>query len=1025
MKPLHLSLQAFGPFAGREEVDFAALGQSPLFLINGPTGAGKTTLLDAICFALYGITTGAEREGREMRCQQSPDGLLTEVCFRFELAGERYQITRSPDQQRPKQRGEGFTEHRTRAELYRLGPDGSCASGKLLVEQKVTDANSAIREITGLNADQFRQVMVLPQGQFRKLLMADSRDREKIFQDLFQTGVYKQIEERLKQAASQIRRDYEAGQERIAGILTAGEVASEETLQSERETLAPELRAAGERSQQAQAEWQRLATQLALARQVESMRGNRAAAAATLAELEAQSLDRQRQQAQLDRALAARQLQAPLDHWQRAIAAASQADTAVTVALEAETASRQKAEHDRQALDAELAREDERSGRREQIQQLQRLEPKLEQLLAARALQAKRAHVVADAEALLDRAREGRQAKAAERDQLAAQLVALNASLRESENVDLALHQAQAALTEARQREQLQGQLARERQLQSELRERCKQQEEESRAAQAVLTRLRRDWHLGQARLLAASLQEGEACPVCGSLEHPQKASGDGDVPDEASIEAQEQRSRDCSQALAASEAELAGADGRIDTLQLQLDALPAGSGDTPGHWDRRVQQLLEMQRERQRQLQALPEREKSLQLLEQDLHSVTRAEADAEAVLNSALAQQQEASAALATLEAQLPEVARSEAILQAALTTQKEALAELEAKLEQARLAEADTRQELRIAGVRLQQARDNAAERWQAAAQAQQDFEAALAVSLFADEPAARQAQMDEGELQALQQSLAAYREELQATRTRLETLDRELADQPALDIEQLEQAVAVAETGKQDCASSLQALQQRDNVLRSTSDKLEQQRQSNSALDREYAVVGTLSDVANGRAGSGVSLQRYVLGVLLDDVLTQASLRLARMSAGRYQLHRRREASSGAGAAGLDLEVHDDYTGNARSVATLSGGESFMAALALALGLSDVVQAQAGGIALDTLFVDEGFGSLDTEALELAVSTLMELQQAGRTVGVISHVSELREQMDVRIDIRSSRGGSRLEVVSPFAARTQGA
>ncbi|WP_116364118.1 AAA family ATPase [Parahaliea mediterranea] len=1050
MKPLSLSLQAFGPFAGRETVDFAALGHSPLFLINGPTGAGKTTLLDAICFALYGITTGAEREGREMRCQHSPDDLLTEVCFRFELGGARYQITRSPDQSRPKQRGEGFTEHRTRAELYRLGPDGDTAGGQLLVEQKVTDANAAIRDITGLNADQFRQVMVLPQGQFRKLLMADSKDREKIFQDLFQTGIYKHIEERLKQAASQIRRDYEAGQERIAGILTAGDIESEDALREELGALEPALHQARERNRQAVSDYEQCATRLTLARQLEQMRQHRARAAQTLAALEAEAQERQRQQAQRDRAVAASQLQVHREHWQRAVAAAAQADDACARARTAEAQAQAEAARRGDALAAERQRDDERTGQREQVQQLQRLEPLLEQWLATEAQQGRWAKALEQAQVDLTQAQTQRQARERERDQRAAEVDGLTSALKASDSLELALHQAQSALARARQREQLRAELAQARQQHSTTGARRGQQAIALDSAQQALTRLRRDWHLGQARLLAADLTEGEPCPVCGSREHPHKASGNTAVPDEASIEAQEQHCRQLNAALAGMDAEMAGLASGIAGLEAQLKALSGGSDDdsaSPNDNDsdnikdkgtagagnatqalaQRVQALTEQQAERQRQQQALPERQNALQAAEQALSKAAGDETQARLTLEGARERQAEAVAASQALAAKVPEVARSRHTLQAALAEGQQALADLEAALEGAVQADAEARQALRIAGLQSQQARDNAAERQAAAGQARGDFDAALAASPFASgtnsEQASVEALMPPAALAQLQSMLESYHARLQETRTTLATLDRELAGQPALDSSALAASLAQADAARQDCQTTLQRLQHRHTVLTSTAGKLAQQQQRNSKLDSEYAVVGTLADVANGRAGGKVSLQRYVLGVLLDDVLVQASIRLGRMSAGRYQLYRRRAASSGAGAAGLELDVHDDYTGHARSVATLSGGESFMAALALALGLSDVVQAQAGGIALDTLFVDEGFGSLDTEALELAVSTLLELQRAGRTVGVISHVSELREQMDVRIDIRSGRGGSSLQVVSPFAAQSQ--
>ncbi|MGK0501191.1 MAG: exonuclease SbcC [Oceanicoccus sp.] len=206
-----------------------------------------------------------------------------------------------------------------------------------------------------------------------------------------------------------------------------------------------------------------------------------------------------------------------------------------------------------------------------------------------------------------------------------------------------------------------------------------------------------------------------------------------------------------------------------------------------------------------------------------------------------------------------------------------------------------------------------------------------------------------------------------------------------------------------------------IEERNNQLKAVEKKLEQAHKKNAALEAKYKIIGTLSDVANGQTGNKISLQRFVLSVLLDDVLIQASQRLIQMSKGRYRLVRKEDRAKGNKASGLELEVDDGYSGKTRSVATLSGGESFLAALSLALGLSDVVQSYAGGIKLDTLFIDEGFGSLDPESLDLAVRTLIDLQASGRMIGIISHVSELKEQMALRVDVISDRAGSRIATV----------
>ena len=260
MKPLKLTLQAFGPFAKTEHIDFSVLGTNPLFLINGPTGAGKSSILDAICFALYGQTTGAERDGAQMRCDNAAAELLTEVILDFSLGGKIYRIRRIPAQERPRTRGEGTTQQTPEAQLWIL--DGS-AEGELLVAKKVNDATTKISELLGLNVEQFRQVIVLPQGKFRELLMANSKDREAIFSQLFQTHIYKRIEDLLKAQSAEIRRAVADNNQQIIGVLQTASVGSDTELDDEVLQLAPQLTHATTLKAQAQ----QAQTQATLAKQ--------------------------------------------------------------------------------------------------------------------------------------------------------------------------------------------------------------------------------------------------------------------------------------------------------------------------------------------------------------------------------------------------------------------------------------------------------------------------------------------------------------------------------------------------------------------------------------------------------------------------------------------------------------------------------------------------------------------------------------------------------------------------------------
>ncbi|MGL5035506.1 MAG: AAA family ATPase, partial [Microcystaceae cyanobacterium] len=238
MKPLTLTLQAFGPFAGTEIIDFQALGNNPLFLINGPTGAGKSSILDGICFALYGESTGKEREAINMRCDYAKPELLTEIILDFRLGEKDYRIRRLPTQEKPKNRGEGTTTHQTEAYLWRLKDS---KEEELLAVKKVKEVDAKIQELLGLEADQFRQVMVLPQGKFRELLMANSKDRETIFSQLFQTQIYERIQDYLKEKAKGIIAAKQKQDASIKIFLESANLTEETEISLELDDLTPKL----------------------------------------------------------------------------------------------------------------------------------------------------------------------------------------------------------------------------------------------------------------------------------------------------------------------------------------------------------------------------------------------------------------------------------------------------------------------------------------------------------------------------------------------------------------------------------------------------------------------------------------------------------------------------------------------------------------------------------------------------------------------------------------------------------------
>ncbi len=1019
MRPVHLQMTAFGPFVGQEVIDFTRLGSHPLFLINGPTGAGKTTLLDAICFALYGKSTGDEREGSQMRCDMAAPESLSVVVLTVELGGILYRIRRIPEQLRPKSRGEGLTSQSAEAQLWRLDPEGR---EQLLVPAKVSEATAEIERLTGLNADQFRQVMVLPQGKFRQLLMAESKQREQIFSQLFQTRIYRRLEERLKQDASSVRREVE-DQQRIrqgmlegAGVAEGGITALQATLQR----LRPERDLAQTRRAGCAAQVQTLTTSLAQARELRERFTRLAQAQSELQTLQQQQGLFDAKRTRIEQAERAAQLD-PL-----ALACQQGRDEASTVnnrlqQLQAEEAqARQTWQQSQQAYQRLAELEKQRDIESLDLERLQGLAERVKGLRLAQDTQRRSAQEQqAAAQAMT-------QAEQAHR-QLGDQFRALEQRqterwnrLQQSREQPLNLQRCEAQTGLRRDLAQLQAQIEQQQKALSASEVVGLNLKENYRRCQQAARQCELQWHQGQAALLAQSLEQDQPCPVCGSAQHPSPAQLGVDIPDAPTLERVRLAEQEALEQLNSARETYAGQRKALEALQEQSLQLTQRLGDdallSVADLQSRYLQLRQLVEERVREEQAHQQGVEQLQALQQQEQRL-RTDLDR---TRTALAQTDNqlavAETALAGAERELPADLREAGVLDAAIKQAQDRCLEQAQQIERIR-REYQSAQSGWHQATAMVQGQVEAVAAATTRLQAQESrWNDALLQSEFAGEAAYQQARMSPDARQQERQAIIAFERNLQRSAAIVEEQQQGVAGRQPPDLEALGQTLSLAREQSQNAERQWQALEQQVVSLEQTALRLERVEETLSRLEARYALVGTLSDLTNGQTGDKVSLQRFVLSVLLDDVLVEASHRLSLMSKGRYRLLRKESRTKGNKASGLELEVEDAYTGKVRPVATLSGGESFMAALAMALGLSEVVQAYAGGIRLDTLFIDEGFGSLDSESLDLALRTLSDLQSSGRMVGVISHVAELKEQMPLRLDVIATREGSRVQLIT---------
>ncbi|MFZ3509055.1 AAA family ATPase [Vibrio harveyi] len=1015
MKPIKLTMQAFGPFAQTETIEFDKLGTNPLFLINGPTGSGKTSILDAICFALYGETTGNERQGIQMRCDMAAPTLLTEVTLEFSLHGKSYRVIRSPEQEAPKARGEGMTVRKHTAALYEITDE------EKLITSKTTQVKTEVTNIIGLNETQFRQVMVLPQGKFRELLLATSKEREEIFGQLFQTDIYKKIEYALKDKASAISKAKDEFDNQIRGALQVAGVSSEAELTEQREALSVQFESVQKQEQESLAQLNALKTELQKAEALSNEFKKREQAEIALKQHLEQSDAVSSRQLQLDNAKKASKVELPYVTLQSAskqtqeleqkVAKLSQDLTVANDAVKSKEGALQTAKEQAAQLPKLTEQQYQLEGMKGKLVEKSELEKAINAGLTQKPeFEATLKKYIALKEKLTLEAQQGQKSL----DQARVDVASIG-------TVEAEIKQQQRLMQDLQKLTGLNQELAKLDALTPSKQALVDQAKARYVELQRSADTLELSWHNAQAAVLAQRLQAGEMCPVCGSVEHPQPAQFVGEEVTKEQVQRARNTEREGQVALNQLSNQLEQHNIAVGQYKQQIEQLSVELGQTASMDFSALQASMQQLNERLQQLSSI-----DLVQLEQSVNELNQRCVTGEGKIND-LQNQMAANEStikvnreqLAKLSASLDAKYSSLEVLEQDIVAIQKQIAELNSALEnaqnhlqQAVLAKTNIESQLTTNQQWLNEALDRFST-------AKADWEQALQASAFEDEAQFLACKVDEAEMQVWQQEIDAFKQTQIKLEQTLADLSSTLKDLALPDLENInvklnsvQQSYVEARNQLDSTRSLFERLEKVRNDIATLHDK-------NTKLEDEYKVFGTLYDVASGKTGSRISLHRFVLGVLLDDVLIQASQRLSLMSKGRYILARKTEGFKGAAGRGLDLVVEDSYTGKTRDVATLSGGESFMAALALALGLSDVVQSYSGGIRLDTLFIDEGFGSLDPESLDLAIQTLVDLQQTGRMIGVISHVSELKEQMAQRIDVEPSRLGSTVSVKSLMA------
>jgi len=969
-----LTVTAFGPFAGTVDVDLDQLSAAGIFLLHGETGAGKTTLLDALGFALYGRVPGERGKAKRLRSDHAPPDVRTSVVLELTLTGRRLRITRAPQQDKPSARG-GQTTVPAKVQL-----DEQIGDTWRNVSTRVGEADAEIAELMGMSAEQFFQVVLLPQGEFARFLRADSAERGQLLQRLFGTDRYRAVE------------DWLAEQRRLTAALV-------DDAEQQARLLVARLVQVADADERAD-------TSLQWVEEVAGQVRDRAEQATAAVERCRDELDRARAAASEQEQLAARQVrrlscvtrQAALDAGAPAI---DLLGVELSAAVRAAVVAPRSADLTQRAavLDsARLAEEGALAAVPVGAVLGDLLDAERSRCVRLRGLQSVATSLAAEEHQVADAAEEAQQA-ARRRGECVRALAELPGQVQLAEQGLAQVRSAEQALPAVEARALvLRSQVRDATALSAALAECALQRDVLTLARESAVALKEKALEIREARFdsmvaeLATNLADGDPCPVCGGLEHPDpslllgaRVTRDDEDRAQAEYDAARRAVEDAGAALAAAEATAADLRSRLGTAAGRpLDDL-AGETD---------QLVIEAQG-----LQALVASGADRQAAWEGLQTARR---DLELERTAATAEQQ-------SCERRRSEAEQRAAVLRRTLADELGVDLDLASALERAADTVIAVERALSCAeAVTRAQAEVTLAQR--SADQAARDAGfATLELAVSAERPAPWRL--------AAEERLRAAESERAAVAALLADPDLDVALDPAADVigaaAALADATAVADVATSAAATAAAAAQ----ACATLAPQLEEVLVALRPLIERAEEVRRLADLVAGTSAANtlrMSLPSFVLAARLEEVALAASERLLRMSQGRFSLVHT-DSGRGGGRSGLGLLARDTWTGQDRETSTLSGGETFLASLALALGLADVVAAESGGARIEALFVDEGFGTLDEDTLDEVMDVLDGLREGGRVVGLVSHVAELRQRIPAQVQVRKGRAGSDLTVL----------
>ena len=1037
MRPIKLTISAFGPYASKQVIDFEELKGRNIFVISGKTGAGKTTIFDAISYALYGEASGESRETDSLRSHFADDNTETYVELEFELRGERYTVNRVPKQKKKKARGEGYTEKSADATLTL--PDGK-------VITKVKNVTDKIIEILGITREQFKQIVMLAQGEFKKLLLADSVEREGIFRKIFNTYDFEKIQAELKDKAANLsknrtksKHEMEINLKNIKGehdIVIDEYVDFPLVIEKLKDLLERDnniYKTLNEEGKEVDNKLQVKNQEKAIIETNNNLIKEKEIITKALDELLSKEDEYKNKSKTIIDGKNAKEVKYIEDKLIETTKKLTKREEDYNLSLKNIDSLKLKQEEANKLLQIEESKECDREKLSVEINNLNKLEEKIIEL---DSLNNKVMHLKQSAEnsklQIINNKKETEELKKSKEEK---ELQLKDIATLETKKVELEsdIKAKNKTLDEVRELFKVIRSFQNTYIEHNNKAKEYKEFEVEYKKVKENYEKMDDLYKKEQAGILASKLQENEPCPVCGSTNHPNKAT----IKENLKIPTKEEL-KVAKENLDKLEKEnlekinnlttlnsnkttyLEQVNNHLSMLSATLNIDKTFNSETAkvvknlgtelkSVIDKLKDELLKVidkislkekiEKELNLITTTINEREQSLIKLEECEKNYTTELTQNITKIDEYKKEIPENITDLKTLN-NLIEVKTKE------LNISKEKLAKL--RLENENLAkklegENSTSKEINksIEELKLEIANNKA------------NFNEAIKEQGFDNIQTYEDAKLQISMVESLEKEVENYNSELKLTKAKQEDIINKTKDIVFMDITTIDEEIRSIQNNKKELESKLRELHAIIVGNKTILKNVENLNIEFKEIEEEYKVVGELADLANGKKAPYISFERYILASYFEDIIEAANIRLEKMTGDRFSLIRKTSKSKGAGQKGLELEIYDNYTDSSRDVSSLSGGESFKASLSLALGLSDIVQSNAGGVSLDTMFVDEGFGTLDPQSLDNAIDSLLELQRGGRLVGIISHVEELKERIDAKLEVTSTSKGSKVE------------